>query len=691
MMKNTWIRSVAFVCWLLCSGLPGMALTKEGKQPIQVYNTAGLEWKLWGYRPEGWRTNFDFNRISGSRAEYRDIAVTVPGSVQKALKDAGIIPDWNIGLNSTLCEWVENRNWIFVTHLPDEWVTGNSQIRLHCKGLDDKGTVLVNGKVAGTFDNALVPWDFKLTGLLKPSGNTLAIVFDMPPRYLGQINWTSRIKDWKPRFYYGWDWIPRFVQVGIWDDVLLEVSKEEQGCIDWLNVTAGADKYKETGNLQLSADISRPGLKGKVKVQLRDDAGKNILEETLPAQQLITGKLWEHLNIKRWWPNGIGKQPLYHLTCSLLDADGGELQVIKQRIGFKQAEWLPCKGAPPEADPWICSVNNVPVFLQGINWTPIRPNFADLREADYRSLLETYKDLGINFIRVWGGAFQEKDCFYQLCDEMGFLLQQDFPLSSAGLDNYPPETIAEIAAMNTIATSYVKRIKSHVSLLFWCGGNELYELGDSKIVTDKHPMIAAIKRVVLALDPGRRLVPSSPSGNNIWGGRGSFGKGINWDTHGPWTLPFSSTDSTMKAVEEYWQQDDALMHSEVGVPGAQSVELMNKYRGIYPALPADRSNPVWNQYNWWLDEWNDFLRDHGGKEPADINEYVAWSQDRQTKGLVIALKACKSRFPACGGFVIWMGHDSYPAFINTSIIDFEGRLKPVAYELAKIWKQKNKF
>ena len=129
------------------------------------------------------------------------------------------------------------------------------------------------------------------------------------------------------------------------------------------------------------------------------------------------------------------------------------------------------------------------------------------------------------------------------------------------------------------------------------------------------------------------------------------------------------------------------MHSEVGVAGAMSAAMINKYRGAYSALPANMENPLWRQVSWWI-EWGDFMYDHNGKEPQTLEEYVAWSQQRQSSGLSIALQASKTRFPECGGFIIWMGHDSYPCPINTSIIDFDGNLKPAAYELSKIWKEK---
>jgi beta-mannosidase len=188
------------------------------------------------------------------------------------------------------------------------------------------------------------------------------------------------------------------------------------------------------------------------------------------------------------------------------------------------------------------------------------------------------------------------------------------------------------------------------------------------------------------LDPDRRFVDGTPSGQSIYSGLDNFGSGNSWDVHGPWTLPFTTTDKTMNAVKDFWQKDDALFHSEVGVPGAMSAEMINKYRGDYNPLPASIENPIWRNVNWWV-EWEDFIRDHNGKATNSLEEYVNWSQNRQSEGLSIALKSCKDRFPRCGGFIIWMGHDSFPCMVNTSIMDFDGNLKPAAFAVSKIWKE----
>ena len=118
-------------------------------------------------------------------------------------------------------------------------------------------------------------------------------------------------------------------------------------------------------------------------------------------------------------------------------------------------------------------VNDAPVFLQGVNWTPIRTTFADVSRADYHLRLSRYREMGCNLIRVWGGAFLEKSCFYELCDEYGLLVWQELPLSSSGLNNAPPEDAQSVAVLQTIALSYIQRRQHHVSLLLWCGGNEL--------------------------------------------------------------------------------------------------------------------------------------------------------------------------------------------------------------------------
>jgi len=628
------------------------------------FDLSQLEWKLSGWTPHVWRMDQSMEIGASPNAEIPSVPAKVPGSVQGALRDAGIIPDWNVGLNYRECEWVENRHWIYEAAIPDEWITPGLTYRLNCLGLDYCGEVILNGKLVSEFMGSHIPHVFDVD--LRPTGNIIRIVFECPPRWLGQFGYTSRMTEWKVRFNYTWDWTVRLVQIGIWDSIFLEATDGRD--IEELRITTGADSLMVRGKasghrIQVSLD--------------------GIIEEELPAGEFEL--LWSDLPVERWWPNmegssprSVGDQPLYTLTCTLLDEQGNELDKINRRVGFRSIEWKQCEGAPENADPWICMVNGRPIFLQGINWVPVLPNFADVTEADYRKRLELYRDLGLNILRAWGGAVLEKQCFYDICDELGLMVWQEFPLSSSGVDNLPPADATAVEEMATIAESYITRRAHHASLIAWCGGNELMDEG--KPVDETYPMIKRQKEVVTALDPTRRFLPTSASGPTNGASAENFGKGIHWDVHGPWKAGGSLDDWA-----DYWAKDDALFRSETGSPGTSSAQMIRKYSGGLDVMPATPENPLWRRTSVWWIEWGQFVAEVG-REPESLEEYVVWQQYRQAQALSIAVRACKDRFPRCGGIILWMGHDCFPCNANTSIVDFEGEPKPAALAVGEVFR-----
>ena len=630
-----------------------------------------LGWMLAGWTPYIWRQQRSIEAGVSNNAEVTGLPAAVPGSVHGALRAAGVVPDWNVGLNARLCEWVENRHWIYTARLPDGWIEAGRVIRLRALGLDYAGWVLLNGQEIGTFTGSFVPHTFDLTPHLRERGNTLQIVFDCPPRWLGQIGYTSRMTEWKPRFNYFWDWTSRLVQLGIWDDLLLEVSDGQE--IGELRCNAEVDD-QGGANLLIGGSIAGDRC-ARVRLSLEQN-GRGVQGKDVTVEEFLEGVRWRNLDVELWWPNGLGAQPLYTLRCALVDEQGGLLDEVAVRVGFRRIVWEPCEGAPSEADPWICVVNGQPLFLQGVNWTPIRPNFADVTADQYRRLLTTYRDLGCTMLRVWGGAFLEKEVFYDLCDELGLLVWQEFPLSSSGLDNRPPAAPRAIEEMARIAESYVKRRRHHACLVMWCGGNELT---DEAPVDTGEPMIARLAQVVAEHDPGRRFVATSPSGPSFSAAEERFGQGLHWDVHGPWRV-----EGDLNEWARYWQTNDALFHSEIGAPGASAIEIIRAYKGDLPEVPGTTANPLWRRTAWWV-EWSTFVEELG-REPKDLEEYVAWSQERQRRALEIAARSCKRRFPRCGGFLIWMGHDSFPCTANTSILDFHGDPKPAATAIGAIFR-----
>jgi beta-mannosidase len=646
----------------------------------RTYDLSQLDWQLAGFVPEQWRFDKLGDIAASAFSDIPAIPAIVPGSVQASLREADIIPDWNAGLDARQCEWVENRQWVYQVKLPAKWLKDSGQVRLRCAGLDYRGWIYVNGHEVDAFRGSFIPYTFDLTPHLRARNNLLQIIFDLPPRWLGQFGYTSRMTEWKPRFNYTWDWTSRLVQIGIWDAITLEaIDGAEVGS---LRCTTEVDAATGLGSARVDG-VMRGAVECMVEVTVEGSAGV-IRAESRPIDDSPFVISLEQLPVEPWQPNGLGSQPLYTVRCRLLGADGRIHDEQVRTVGFKHVEWRPCEGAPVGADPWICVVNGQPIFLQGVNWTPIRPNFADVPEAEYRKRMELYRDLGCNLLRVWGGAYLEKECFYRICDELGLLVWQEFPLSSSGVDNWPPEGERSISEMADIATSYIKRRQHHVSLLLWCGGNELQggldgsKTGVGKPIGVSHPLIAKLAQVVAEMDPYRRFLPTSSSGPRFGARAADFGKGLHWDVHGPWKLP-----GTMAEWVTYWAGDDALFRSETGAPGASPAEIIRRSKGGLTEMPGTADNPLWRRTSWWI-EWPIFVEEQG-REPASLEEFVAWSQARQAEALTIAARACKARFPRCGGFIIWMGHDSFPCTANTAIVDFDGNPKPAALALREVF------
>jgi len=649
----------------------------------KVYDLAGLEWRLAGFTPFQWGFEPSLDITKSPSAETPAIPAKVPGSVQLALREAGLLPDWNVGLNARLCEWVEHRHWIYQAAIPDAWLEKGKKARLHALGLDYCGVIRLNGKDVSRFENGFVPYEFDLTPHLAESGNVLQIIFECHPAWLGQFGYTSKMTDWKPRFNYTWDWTSRLVQIGVWDAISLEVTDEQE--FSHIACTTDADLETRTGILDISGWVHGSQVAVvHITLSLADEI---IQARSVAPETFAQGLSWRDLPVELWWPHTQGAQPLYDITCRLLDGEGNPLDQEVFKVGFRHIAWEPCEGAPEGADPWLCVVNGQRVFLQGVNWTPILPNFADVPEPHVRQRLELYKSLGVNILRVWGGAVLGSESFYRICDELGILVWQEFPLSSSGLDNWPPDSEHAIRDLSEIAESYIERRQHHVSLALWCGGNELThglegrKTGIGSPIDASHPLIAQLKQIVEDLDPKRRFLPTSSSGPRFTAAEADFGKGLHGDVHGPW----KAAGDLDTEWPRYWAGDDALFRSETGAPGASPIELIRQYAGDINPMPASPANPLWRRFAWWI-EWDRFIAEHG-REPQNLEEYVAWSQGRQMKALSIAVGAVKARFPKVGGIILWMGHDCFPCTANTSIVDFHGQPKPAALAVGEIFRR----
>ena len=644
-------------------------------------------WTLYGTMPYAWRNAVSIELGLRFEPEIGPIPATVPGSVQKALIDAEVISDWRYDLHARSMEWVENRHWVFSCNIPKDKI-GSDSVVLDCEGLDYSGWIYFNSSHIGSFSNSFIEHSFPIDSELVEEENLLRIIFREPPRWLGQLGFTSKIRDWKPRFNYTWDWIPRAVQTGITGSVSLR--KCDLPSFEVSRLVSSYDTKTATGSMSISATVSSQTSVTPADLTLQatllDRTNSVVAQSRADQHHGECRELnMEQLEVKPWYPNGLGEQPLYTLLLELVTESGTVILSERSQVGFKEIAWESCEGAPKEATPWICVVNGDPVFLQGVNWTPISPTYADVTDAEIEKRLHLYKEMGCNLLRVWGGAVLESRFFYESCDRLGLMVWQELPLSSSGIDNWPPEDQKVIDEIAVIAESYIKRRMHHVSLLMYSGGNELQgdlegaKTGTGKPVDFSHPMMAQLKGVFEKFDGTRRFISTSPFGPRFKADMEDFGKGLHWSIHGPWNIDTVLDDRW----NQYWSNDDALFRAETGCPGTMDLDRLKHYVPSLHVFPITQSNPVWGRTSWWIE--SDIFEEEFNRLPMDAAEYFQWSQDRQSRALRIAAANTKKRFPSCGGIVIWMGHDCFPCAANTSIIDVDAVPKPAYYALKEIF------
>ncbi|MGC9203025.1 MAG: beta-mannosidase [Thermoproteota archaeon] len=363
-------------------------------------------------------------------------------------------------------------------------------------------------------------------------------------------------------------------------------------------------------------------------------------------------------NPKLWQPNELGDQPLYKLRILVLE-DESISDLKELSFGLRRVKAIPNIMSPSGALPYTIEVNNRKIFIKGWNWVPIDQLYGRVNAEKYKKLIKLAKEAHCNFLRVWGGGLMEREVFYDLCDTNGIMVWQEFPLSSSGIDNEPSSDPSYLKFLEETARAIVKKRRHHPSLVIWCGGNELMA-NDGKPLTDKHPTIAMLKKVVLELDPNRIFLPTSPSGPTSFVSLEKIG--VMHDVHG---------DYVYRGVSEHYRlynSIDPLFHSEFGVEGVACLESLKKFISDEYLWPPDKTNPVWRHHgDWWINF--DKIQKLFGKI-EDIKTFIFASQLIQYEGLRYIIEANRRRKFHCSGVLPWQFNEPWPNASCTSCVDY---------------------
>jgi beta-mannosidase len=639
----------------------------------------GSDWRFKGYLGEDWVWR------NGEKPSTRDVRWwyqgTVPGSVHHDLLKLGQLPDPYVEQNSLLVEWVPERTWIYKKSFTADAAWQGQQVVLHFEGVDYSAQFFLNGVRLGDHRGMYTPAAFDVTGTLKyGEENLLAVVLDRAPDEEPQVSKTEYVKTHKSRMTYWWDFCPRMIHIGIWDDVYLEVTGP-------VRVT---DLYVRP---QLTPDFQRADL--AVAVELDSQVWSTVEAEVIVrlGDQVVTTERSRHAlapgqtkfdacltvdNPALWWPNGHGEQPLYEAEVRILS--GGAYSHVRQTtFGIRQVEAI-ANDAPGAGDAlkYTLKVNGKKIYVKGWNWVPIDVMYGVERPAKLERLMNLARRANVNLLRVWGGGLIEKEAFYNFCDRYGIMVWQEFILSSSGIANKPSDSREYIDMMVSEAEQIIPRKRNHPSLVIWCGGNELMGY-DNKPLSDAEPVLGALHDAVRRLDPDRHWLPTSPSGpasnNDLkWIEKDPEGQ---HDVHGPWEHQGLTKQYTL------YNKATSLFHSEFGAEGMAYLNVINRTIAPERQWPANRENPVYfHRGSWWINE--PLVQEVFGGI-SDVPTLSLASQFLQAEALRYALEANRRRQWRNSGSIPWQFNEPYPNSWCTASVDYYTQPKAAYYAVARAY------
>jgi len=615
------------------------------------------------------------------------LPATVPGDVHLDLLANKIIADPFYRDNESKLQWIEKEAWEYgLNFTADATLLKREHIDLVFDGLDSACEIWLNGKKILNADNAFRNWRVPVKGNLHPGINHLWLLFPSPitaaARVAAADPWRAKTKTEektyirKPAYEYGWDWGPRFVTSGIyrpvhlegWDKARIaglhirqrEINSEAAHLEAELEVEAASDG---TGRFRLDYRQSGRAVVGK-SASLAVTLHKGLNHVVLPI--VIR-------NPALWFPAGYGAQPLYEFNAAL---QVGQTTVDAQslRTGLRSIVLRRDK------DQWGRSfefvVNGIPVFAKGADVIPFDSFPNRVTTAQYRHILESARDANMNMIRHWGGGYYESDEFYNLCDELGLMVWQDFMFGN----DWQPGTEGFKRQIEAEAVDQVSRLRDHPSIVLWCGNNET-ELAYHWGVRDSLPadvrarmwkdykseFSGILPAVTARLEPEIPYWPSSPSANyeptsdsyqsgdahdwSVWHGRVSFAE---YEKH-HWRF-----------VTEFGFQSFPELRS------VESFTLPGDRASIFtPVMLAHQKNSAGNAII------HDYIAQYY-PEPKDFTSFLYVSQVLQAEGIKTGAEHFRRNRPETMGSIFWQLNDCWPV-ASWSSIDYYGRWKALQY------------
>ena len=617
------------------------------------------------------------------------LTALVPGSVHQDLMRGGVLADPFGRLQERGAEWVNETDWEYETRFPVDSLT-DARHDLLFHGLDTVAEITLNGTPIGRTDNMFHAHRLNVDGVLRPGENVLRVLFRsalhagnarksaweqkngeaMPAQW---DRWAARSFVRKAQYQFGWDWGPVLLGAGLWRPVEL-VTTPVAEIADWnyeydfrgddTLVRVSAVVRRHAGDVPLTLHLSLAGENATHTADVRVPGEAGLHTVSLPPVRV---------RAKRWQPQGLGEPSRYPLTLSV-HADAEEpVDDVQARVGFRLSELLHEPDADGKGEGFQFRINGEALFIKGANWIPEDTFPARITRAQVRERLEQARDAGFNMVRVWGGGLYEGEDFYDICDELGLLVWQDFPYACA----YYPDTDGDADAARAEAEAGVRRIRHHPSLALWCGNNENQTMYEGPWGGVRPPRFLGenlyfdiLPAVVQAEDPHTPYWPSSPFGGTD-SNSADFGDCHNWDVwhgRGDWVN---------------YTHNDSRFCSEFGFAASCGMAAWDTV-----LADADRSphSPAVRWHDKTRKGYDTYLGliDIHFPPAQTLEDLVYYSQINQAEALKFGVEHYRRRKGRCWGTLFWQLNDCWPVQ-SWSVVDSLGEPKAAYYACKKFY------
>ncbi|MFI6322011.1 glycoside hydrolase family 2 protein [Nonomuraea sp. NPDC050556] len=592
-----------------------------------------------------------------SAADHPPVPASVPGCVHTDLLAAGLIDDPYLDDNEQRLAWIGRQEWRYDTTFT--WTDdGHDRVDLVCEGLDTVATVLVNGVRVGETANMHRSYRFEVRELLREGDNALTVVFASPYYYAEAQKAALGLRPGayvepynfirKMACNFGWDWGPTLVTSGIWRPIGLDAWSgarlaEVRPLVSSNGRVDVCVRVERASQLPVLVTAEVAGISGAVR--LAPGACEGVITLDVPSPEL-------------WWPRGYGEQPLYELTVR------AGASTWSKRIGFRSVEL--------ERDAFALVINGRKVFAKGFNWIPDDCFPARITRDDLAERFGQAIDAGANLLRVWGGGLYESADFYELADELGLLVWQDFPFACAA---YPEEEpfASEVEAE---ARENVARLMSHPSLVLWCGNNENIEgerhWGWRDELQDRSWgagfYFDLLPRIVAELDPSRPYWPGSPYSGSpdadpLDPARGTIHIWTVWNTH----------DYT------FYDTYSPRFVAEFGFQGPPAYATLRRASSDEPLTPDSSHQKA-------VDGQAKLINGLAGHLPSPdtFDDWHYRTQLNQARAMAYGIERFRALGPYCMGTIVWQLNDCWPV-TSWAAVDGDGRKKPLWYGLRRAY------